>query len=385
MIQAFDCRDAYLRHKAEIDAAIARVLNSGQFILGPELEAFEVEFAQYIGARHAVGVASGTDSLILALRALDVGAGNEVITVANTAVPTISAIRAVGAVPRFVDVCPDRLLIDPDQIAAAIGPRTACILPVHLHGIPADMLRIVEIARRHAIPVVSDCAQAHGASINGQHVGTFADIGCFSFYPTKNLGALGDGGLCTTNRADLAARIRSLRFYGFEDDRIAHRDGVCSRLDELQAAILRVRLRYLNADQATRRGLAGLYSKLLQGTDCRLPDELESTRHSFHQYVIRSPERKILTDALDRAGIGYGIHYPVPVHLMPAFEWLGGRIGDLPVTEQAAQEVLSLPLHPGLVEDDIRCVAAVLLAVLPPGPIVTADRRQRCINSNDRR
>lgn len=372
MIQTFDCRSEYLKCKTEIDVAIQRVLNSGQLILGPEVEAFEAEFAAYVGASAAVGVGSGTDALILALRALEVGAGDEVITVANTAVPTISAIRAVGAIPRFVDVCPETLLIDPDQVSAAIGPCTRCILPVHLYGLPADMSSILGVARQRGIPIVADCAQAHGARIAGRHVGTFADIGCFSFYPTKNLGAFGDGGICTTNNAGLAARIRSLRCFGFEDDRIAHRDGICSRLDELQAAILRVRLRRLDAILETRRRLAAMYSSLLQGSRYVLPPDIDDAQHAFHQYVIRSPRRELLTRKLQQAGIGYGIHYPVPIHRMPAYEWLDCRSGELPVTERAATEILSLPLHSGLEDGDIRQVAEVLLAAAPAGLCTSA-------------
>lgn len=362
MIQTFDCRKEYLRHKGEIDAAIGRVLNSGQWILGPEVEAFEREFADYAGAKHGVGVNSGTDALTIALLALEVGRGDEVITVANTAVPTVAAIRAIGAIPKFVDVNPDDLLIDVTQIPAAIGARTKCILPVHLYGNPADMQKVGTIARRYGLSVIADCAQAHGAFLMNRHVGTFADVGCFSFYPTKNLGALGDGGLCVTNDSRLAARMRQIRMYGFNADRVADCEGLCSRLDELQAAILRVKLRNLEADMQSRRQLAQRYSQWLCDSGYRLPFERVTVRHAFHQYVVRHSDRRRAIRALQRAEISYGIHYPHPIHLMPAYEFLGYRAGDLPVTELASQEVISLPLHLGLENSDIECVAQVLLA-----------------------
>lgn len=362
MIQTFDCRKDYLRYKDEIDAAIGRVLDSGQVILGPEVEEFEREFAGYVGASFGVGVKSGTDALIIALTALEVGRGDEVITVANTAVPTVAAIRAVGAIPKFVDVRPDDLLIDPELIAAAIGPRTKCIIPVHLYGCPTDMPPIMDIARRNRLSVIADCAHAHGARLDGQHVGTFADIGCFSFYPTKNLGAFGDGGLCVSMDDRLAARMRQIRMFGFDANRIAHCEGLCSRLDELQAAILRVKLHKLDEVVEGRRRLAQCYTNRLQGSTYRLPVERGGVRHAYHQYVIRTPVRSRIMQGLDSAGIGYGIHYPHPIHLMPAYEFLGYHCGDLPVTESAAQEVLSLPLHPGLTESDVEKVAEVLLA-----------------------
>lgn len=362
MIRTFDSRGEYRHLQPEIDAAIRRVLDSGRLILGPEVDAFETEFAAFVGAQHAVGVKSGTDALIIALKALEVGQGDEVITVANTAVPTVSAIRAVGASPRFVDVDPDTLLMDPAQLSNAANPRTRCIIPVHLYGMPVDIRRITAVARRHRIPVISDCAQAHGAYYDGRHVGTVCDIGCFSFYPTKNLGALGDAGMCTTNDLQLAARMRQLRMYGFDGDRVAHCEGLCSRLDELQAAILRVKLTHLPESLRIRRRLARLYSLLLRDSDYRLPPKRDKSRHAFHLYVIRTPNREWTVEALQKAEIGYGVHYPVPIHLMPAYEWLGYRAGDLPVTEKAAREVLSLPLHPGLTDNDIRQVADVLIA-----------------------
>uniref|UniRef100_A0A7C2NXK4 DegT/DnrJ/EryC1/StrS family aminotransferase n=1 Tax=Schlesneria paludicola TaxID=360056 RepID=A0A7C2NXK4_9PLAN len=360
MIPAFDARQEYLRLKPEIDAAIERVLLSGRLILGPEVEAFEREFAQYVGARHGVGVKTGTDALMIALKALDIGAGDEVITVANTAVPTVAAIRAVGAVPRFVDIDPHTLLMDPARVEPLINRRTRCLMPVHLYGNPVDMPSLMSLARKHGLPVVGDCAQAHGAVLGDRHVGTFSDIGCFSFYPTKNLGAFGDGGLCVTNDERLARRMRSIRMYGFEDDRIAHCDGVCSRLDEMQAAILRVKLRHLDGSLQARRRLATLYSRGLSESGYQLPVERTGTLHAFHLYVVRAEWRQSVTRSLREADVEFGIHYPVPIHLMPAYEPLGYRRGDLPETERAAREVLSLPLHLGLSDSHVERVADLL-------------------------
>jgi dTDP-4-amino-4,6-dideoxygalactose transaminase len=363
MIPAFDARQEYLRLKPELDAAIERVLLSGRLILGPEVEAFESEFAAYVGARHGVGVKTGTDALMIALKALEIGAGDEVITVANTAVPTVAAIRAVGAIPRFVDIDPQTLLMDVAQVAAAINRRTRCLMPVHLYGNPVDMHALLRVARQHGLPVIGDCAQAHGAELDGKNVGTFGDIDCFSFYPTKNLGAFGDGGLCVTNHPRLADRMRSIRMYGFEDDRIAHCDGVCSRLDELQAAMLRVKLRHLDAAVQHRQRLAETYTRCLCDAGFQLPSHHATARHAFHLYVVRAPVRHGATRVLRQAEVEFGIHYPVPIHLMPAYEPLGYRRGDLPETERAAREVLSLPLHLGLSSNQVEQVAEVLQGV----------------------
>ena len=361
MIPAFDGRHEYRQSKDEIDAAIRRVCESGQLILGPEVEAFEHEFAAYVGSQYAVGMKSGTDALIVALMALEIGPDDEVITVANTAVPTVAAIRAVGAIPKFVDVEPEHLLMDPAHLESTITTRTRCIMPVHLYGHPVDVFRIRAAAQKHGLPIIADCAQAHGASLKGQHVGTFADIGCFSFYPTKNLGAMGDGGLCVTNDARLAERMRQIRCYGFDGDRVAHMEGVCSRLDELQAAILRVKLRHLDENLAVRRRLAQTYTSILKDAPFWLPTVAPVAEHAFHLYVIRTMDREGVIARMEQREIGYGIHYPVPIHLMPAYEWLCYKRGDLPISERASTQVLSLPLHAGLTETQIQTVAGVLL------------------------
>lgn len=369
-IRSFDYLRGLQQIEPEIVAAILRVLRSGQLILGPEGAAFEAEFAEFTQASHAIAVGSGTDALILALMAVGVGPGDEVITVANTAVPTASAICAVGAIPRFVDVMPDSLLMDATAAARAVGPRTRCLLPVHLYGRPVPLEPLLNLARQHDLRVIEDCAHAHGATEAAQHVGTRGDIGCFSFYPTKNLGAYGDGGMCITQNPELADRLRSLRMYGYRDSRIAETDGRNSRLDELQAAVLRVKLRRLQAAVARRRQIAAQYLSGLAAVSptirptCGLPGRSAVTTHAFHQFVIRVPDRAQVISRLTQQGVGYGIHYETPLHHMPAFR----RFHDgtaLPQTEQAAQQILSLPMYPELTDSEVQRVVQVLLAAVP--------------------
>ncbi|MBM3321321.1 MAG: DegT/DnrJ/EryC1/StrS family aminotransferase [Candidatus Eisenbacteria bacterium] len=348
MIPFFDVRLSSLGFKDEIDEAIRRVLASGQLILGPEVRAFEEEFASYVGVGGAVGVGSGTDALILALRALGVGPGDEVITVANAGVPTVAAIRAVGATPRFVDVRPDGLLIDEEQLEQAICPRTRCLLPIHLYGRAVAMEPILRLASRHGLRIIEDCAQAHGARCQGRHVGTFGDLGCFSFYPTKNLGAFGDGGMVVSNDPCLVEQVRMQRMYGFKEDRYSYCEGINSRLDELQAAILRVKLRHLPACVEARRTIARRYLVGLEGCIDSLPIAPSVEAHAYHLFVVQVSDRQRFVDALRGEGIGHGVHYPVPVHLMDAYRFLGYEEGELPVTERSAKAVLSLPMYPGL-------------------------------------
>ena len=354
----FDYRPGYLALKGEIDAAIQRVLASGQLILGPEVESLEREFAAYTACAHAVGVGSGTEALTLALLALGIGPGDEVITVANAGAPPVSAIRATRATPRFVDVMEGPLVLDPEQLRAALTPRTRCLLPVHLYGNAAPMDRILEFADRHGLPVVEDCAQGHGATYFKRHVGCFGRIGCFSFYPTKNLGAFGDGGMCVTSDPRLAERLRMLRQYGYRDDRHAHCDGVNSRLDELQAAILRVKLRHLDAAVTRRRELASIYLDGLRGSRFRLPEPVPGAQHAFHLFVIRADSRDDLAEELSRQGFGSAVHYPEPVHHMEAYRALGNDA--LSVTEEACRSVLSLPLYDGLEPEAARRIVRVL-------------------------
>ena len=364
MIPVFDYLRGYQQIRGEVAAALRRVIASGQLILGPEGESFEREFATYVGAPQAVAVGSGTDAIVIALRALGIGPGDEVITVSHTAAATVGAVREAGATPRLVDIDRGSLLIDPNQIEARVGPRTRAILPVHLYGRPAAIDAILAIAARHGLAVVEDCAQAHGARIAGRHVGTFGTIGCFSFYPTKNLGALGDGGLCVTGDSQLAERIRQLRFHGFDRRRTAQIEGLNSRLDEIQAAVLRVKLRHLEVSLSARRRVAQQYLEAFSGTDLCLPQCEPGTDHAWHLFVVRSRQRPRWIECLTRAGIGYGIHYPVPVHLMPAYEHLGYSLGSLPVTECAATEVLSLPMFPELSVEEVQAVCRAVLDLL---------------------
>lgn len=359
-VPVFDYRRELATYREELDDAIRRVLDSGWLILGREVAEFEHEFASTIGVAHAIGVASGTDALTLALRAVGIGAGDEVITVANTAVPTVSAIRAVGAVPRFVDVDPRTLQMCPTSLSNIVTAHTRCILPVHLHGHPAEMDEINRIAAARSIPVIGDCAQAFGASLAGRDVGGLSTISCYSFYPTKNLGALGDGGMCVTDSEELATKLREVRQYGFRGDRVAHVEGVCSRLDELQAAILRVRLKHFAPGQQQRQRIATAYRDALQHTSLQLPCCNASIAHAWHQYVVRTPHRDRLMRQLKAHNIGFGIHYPQPIHLMPAYAFLGYKRGTLPHTELACEEILSLPMFPGMTPTELeRVIAAV--------------------------
>jgi dTDP-4-amino-4,6-dideoxygalactose transaminase len=346
--------------RGELEAALARVLDSGRFILGPEGEALEGELARALGARNAVGVASGTEALQLGLAALGVGAGDEVVTSPLSAAFTVLAIVAAGARPVFADVDPLTLNISPEATERAVTPRTKAIMPVHLYGHPADMDPILALARDRRLHVLEDACQAHGALYKGRPVGTLGGLGALSFYPTKNLGALGDGGALLAEDAAVADRLRRLR-NGGQSDRYRHELlGLNSRLDEMQAAILRVGLRHLPAWNERRRALAALYSSELAGAGVTLPREQPYAHAVYHLYVVRHPRRDALAAALQQLGVGTLIHYPIPLHLQPAFSDLGGRGGDFPVAERAAREILSLPLYPELSDAQAQAVAAAL-------------------------
>jgi dTDP-4-amino-4,6-dideoxygalactose transaminase len=355
-----DFRAHVAAHRRELDEAVARVLDSGWFILGPEGEAFERELAAALGARDAVAVGNGTDALFLALRALGVGPGDEVVTSSISAAFTALAVLQAGARPVFVDVDPRTLNLDPERVERALTPRTKAIVPVHLYGHPADMDPVLSLARERGLAVLEDACQAHGALYRGRPVGTLAGergIGALSFYPTKNLGALGDGGAILVNDPGLAARLRQLR-NGGQSDRYRHEvPGVNSRLDELQAALLRVGLRHLSAWTERRRALAALYARELDGAGVAALGEQPYARAVFHLYVVRHPRRDALAAALRERGVGTLIHYPIPLHLQPAFAALGGKPGDLPVAEKATGEILSLPLHPELRDEQVLAVA----------------------------
>jgi dTDP-4-amino-4,6-dideoxygalactose transaminase len=356
-----DLREQYLSLRAEIDAAVAGALESGWYILGAQVRAFEEEFAAYCGLAYGVGVGSGTDALHIALAALDLAPGSEVITVSHSAVATVAAIELAGLRPVFVDIDPATYTIAPQEIEAAITPRTRAILPVHLYGQPANMAPIVEMARRHNLRLVEDCAQAHGATYHGQRAGSLGDIAAFSFYPTKNLGAAGDGGMIVTADPALAEKARLLRQYGWAERYVSHIRGLNSRLDELQAAMLRVKLGHLDRWNERRRALAGLYDELLAGSGLELPAVPPYSGHVYHLYVVRSAEREALREHLKAHGVSSLVHYPVPVHLQPAYAGLGYGPGSLPQTERAAAEILSLPLYPEMTGEMVRRVAECVL------------------------
>ena len=344
----------------ELDAAVKRVVDSGWFILGPEVEALERELATAFEAPEAVAVANGTEALQLSLTALGLGPGDDVVTTSLSAAFTGLAILSAGARPVFVDVDPETLNLDPGAVARAVTPRTRAILPVHLHGRPADMDPILACAREHGIPVVEDACQAHGARYKGRAAGTLGACGALSFYPTKNLGALGDGGAILVGDGELADRLRRLR-NGGQSDRYRHEEpGINSRLDELQAAVLRVGLRHLPAWTARRRELAAFYRRELEGTGVVLPVERHRVEPVHHLFVVRHPHRDALMAALREREIGTLIHYPIPLHLQPAFASLGGAPGALPVVEKAAGEILSLPLYPELTDGQAEAVVAAV-------------------------
>jgi dTDP-3-amino-3,4,6-trideoxy-alpha-D-glucose transaminase len=349
-----DLKAQYLSIQPELDAAIARVLASGNFILGTEVEAFEREFAEYCEVAHAIGVDSGTSALQLSLLACGIGAGDEVITVSNTAVATVAAIELTGAKPVLVDLHPQTLTLDPSKLESALTSRARAVLPVHLYGCPADMNPILDIARAHQLFVIEDCAQAHGARYHGKSVGGWGHLSAFSFYPTKNLGAYGDGGAVLTNDPTLAEEVRLIRQYGWRGDHVSEQKGINARLDEMQAAILRVKLCHLDTWNARRRELAALYRTLLIDSDLDLPIEPPGSLHVYHQFVIRHPKRDALQVFLAKQGIHTQIHYPIPIHLQPAYREL--KFNDLSVTETIANQILSLPLHPEMTNEMVMSV-----------------------------
>ena len=360
-IPFLDLRAGYLELKSEIDAAVARALDSGYYIMGPELDSFETEFASYTEAAHCIGVADGLDALHLTLRAMDVGPGDEVIVPANTYIATWLAVSQCGATPVPVEPLEATHNIDPALIEAAITSRTKVILPVHLYGQPADLDPILEIARRHGLKVLEDGAQAHGSRYRGQRIGAHGDAVAWSFYPGKNLGAMGDGGAVTTNDPELADRIRVLRNYGSRVKYVNEVQGVNSRLDPLQAAILRVKLKYLDAWNQRRSLLAGSYQMLLADTGLVLPFTIPEAESAWHLYVVRSPRRDELQRALQDQGIATLIHYPVPPHKQQAYA--GFATDRFELAEQLSKEVLSLPIGPHLSLDSVEQVAKVLQAL----------------------
>ncbi len=357
----------YRAHAAEIEAAVVRVLGSGWYILGAEGRAFEAQFASWLGAAHAVGCGNGTDALALALRALGIGPGCSVATVSHTAVATVAAIEMAGAVPVLMDIDPLHYTMDPAELADVLAappsglPPIRAVIPVHLYGQAADLDTILPLCSRHGVAVIEDSSQAHGATLGGRKLGTLGTVGTFSLYPTKNLGALGDGGVMATDDAALAERLAALRQYGWRAHYVSDTVGINSRLDEMQAAILSVKLRHLDGGNAARRRIAARYDAALANTALAPPARRPGAEHVFHQYVIRSPDRDALRARLRERGIGSGVHYPVPVHLQPAYR---GRVALGPegcrASERAAAEVLSLPMFPELTEPQVSAVCDVL-------------------------
>jgi len=364
VIPFLDLRTQYREIQDEVQEAVARVLADAAYVLGSEVEHFESEFADYCGVAHGVAVNSGTSALHLALLAAGVGPGDEVITVPFTFIATAAAVRYVGATPVFVDVDPVSLTMDPAQIEAAITPRTRALIPVHLYGHPADMDPILEIARTRGLAVIEDAAQAHGSQYKGRSAGGLGDLGCFSFYPSKNLGACGEGGIVVTSDPERAERVRLLRHWG-ETSKYRHDLlGFNYRMDGIQGAVLRIKLRRLERWTEMRREHAARYGKELANSGVSTPVEMPWARHVYHAYTVRSPGRDALREALADDGIQSAIHYPVPLHLQPVFSDLGHGPGAFPRAEAAAEEVLCLPMFPELPADAPQRVAACIAKVL---------------------
>lgn len=360
MIPFLDVGAAYRELKAELDSAIHEVLDSGRFILGSEVEAFEADWAAYCDTRYSVGVGNGLDALVIALRALDIGPGDEVIVPSNTFIATWLAVSTVGARPVPVEPGPDNYSIDPQRIEEAITSATKVLLPVHLYGQPADLDPILDIAKQYGLRVVEDAAQSHGARYKNRRIGGHGDVVCWSFFPSKNLGALGDAGAVTTNDADIADRVRILRNYGSREKYVNEELGVNSRLDPIQAAVLRTKLRHLDSWTDRRRSIANIYTRGLEGTGLVLPSIPEWAEPVWHLYVVRSEEREVLQSRLTAAGVGTLIHYPIPPHLQPAYRSLHRAEQDLPLAELFSRQVLSLPMGPQL---SAAAVARVVQAV----------------------
>ena len=360
-VRYLDLEPQYEHVRAEVSAALREICESGKFAQGPATADFEAKFAAFCEVDHCVSLNSGTSALHLALRCLDVGPGDEVVTVSMTFIGTAWAISYVGATPVFVDIDPLRRTTSPSQLEAAITPRTKAIIPVHLYGMPAEMDRIQEIANRHGLPIIEDAAQAHGARYRGKRVGQFGQIACFSFYPSKNLGAYGEGGALITNDASIAQRARSLRDHA-QSQRYLHDEiGYNYRMDSFQAAVLAIKLKYLDTWNTARADRATYYTELLKDSSYKLPTHFSDSECVWHCYVIETPERDQVRSVLSAAGIETGVHYPVPVHLQKAYTHLGYKPGDLPVTEELCQHCLSVPIYPELSEEKIFTVASTLL------------------------
>ena len=362
MIPLVDLKAQYNSIREEIDEAIKRVLNNTSFIMGEELKKFEEEFAQFCDVKYAIGVANGSDALILALRACAIGEEDEVITVPHTFIATTEAISNVGGKIVFIDIDPKTCTIDVSKIEEKINERTKAIIPVHLYGQPANMDPIMRLAKKYDLKVIEDAAQAHGAEYKGKKVGSIGDVVCFSFYPGKNLGAYGDAGMVVTNNEEITEKIKLLRNHGRITKKYEHEiEGYSSRLDNLQAAILRVKLKYLNKWNDMRRKNAKKYNELLSNIDGIItPYEANYAKHIYHLYVIRTENRDKLREELKSKGVATGIHYPIPLHLQPAYNYLGYREGDFPITEECSKKILSLPMFAELGDKQIEEVAELV-------------------------
>ena len=363
-IRVWNYLKEYAQHKDEILKAVDEVFESGQLILGEKGKTFEKDYAAYCGVKYGIGVDNGTNAIVLALYALGVGKGDEVITVSNTAIPTVSAIVTTGAIPVFVDINPRTYLMDVTQLEAAITDKTKCILPVHLFGQCVDMDPLLEIARKHQLFVLEDCAQSQGSEYKGKKSGTMSDVSTTSFYPTKILGGYGDGGMVITDSEVLEQKLRRLRYYGAEKTYYAIEHGYNSRLDEVQAAILLTKLPQLDQYVARRREIAAQYNALLQDTELILPKEESYGKHAYYLYVIRHPQRDLIMSKLKENNIFVNISYPWPIHTMTGYKFLGYQEGNLPETETAAKEIFSLPMYPTLTDDEVVTVSNVLHQIL---------------------
>jgi aminotransferase EvaB len=363
-IKVWDYLKEYENEKQEILAAVEKVLSSGCLILGDSVRNFEDAFVGYCGVRFGVGVNSGTDALFLGLRALGIGTGDEVITVANTAVPTVSAIVSTGATPLFVDIDPATFLMDTAMLERTITKKTKCILPVHLYGQCVDMNRVSRIAGSYGLRVIEDCAQSHGASFNGWKAGSMSDLAAFSFYPTKVLGGFGDGGMIVTKDETLCKRLRRLRYYGMDKTYYSEEHGYNSRLDELHAEILLRRLSHIDEYIERRQEIARQYDQHLSGTSLLLPKTMPGNEHVYYLYVCRHPQRDEIISLLREKDIIVNVSYPWPIHTMRAYQHLGYKTGDLPHTEKAANEIFSLPMYPSLTDDEQGIVIAALEEIL---------------------
>ena len=365
MIPFIDLQAQYAEIGIEVENEILRVLRNGQYVLGPEVQAFESEFATFCGTKHAVGVNSGTSALHIALRACNIGPGDEVITVPFTFVGTVAAINFSGAHPRLVDIDPQSFTMDPNKIEAQITERTKAIIPVHLFGQAADMDPILSIAKKFGLTVIEDACQAHGATYNGQLVGGLGDIGCFSFYPSKNLGSCGEAGIVVTNDPNRAHNIQMLRNWGQDQKGNYVIKGGNYRLDTLQAAVLRVKLPHTLKWNEARRTLASRYNELLASIDLKTPTTMPYAKHVYHVYAVQTQKREALRQGLETRGIGVKVHYPLPIHLQPAYAELGYKEGDFPCSEKTSKEIISLPIYPQLSNSTIETIVDAVRYSMP--------------------